>query len=47
MSLLVISRAVGLNFINPNALGLGSNGSGNTNDLGPTSLVPQTINVLP
>lgn len=47
MSILVISRAVGLNFINPNALGLGSNGSGNTNDLGPTSLVPQTINVLP
>ena len=47
MSLLVISRATGLNFVNPNALGLASNGTGNTNDLGPTSLIPQTINVLP
>lgn len=47
MSLLVISRAVGLNFINPNLLGSTSNGSGSTTDLGPTSLVPQTINVQP
>lgn len=47
VSLLQISRATGLNFTNPSALGLDSNGSGNTNDLGPTSLVPQVVDVTP
>lgn len=47
VTLLRISRATGLTFINPTELGLVSNGSGNTTDLGPTSLVPQTINVTP